>query len=332
MKKFLAAAVSIMVFAMFAGSAQATPLVLRFAGQSAPDQAPTITMKKIAKEVEQNTNGRIKIKIYPASQLGDYTLVYEELTRGTIDMAMISQPSQFDPRMGLLYINYFVKGYDDLKKVFAPNAWLFKKMEKLNGDLGVQLLGFYIEGMIGIGSTKPVKEPLNPKVEKGILLRVSSINSVVQGAQAMGYRTVTIPYADVYQALQTGVCDGVDGFPVPAAYAILGDAIKYWYNINFSPECLSIMMSKNTMGKINKADQKVIRDICMKYTKLSLSGAEAEDEKYLKLMEKKGIKVYRYTPKQVLPLAKACYNSWDKLSAEMTPQLIKEFKKEMAPK
>lgn len=49
-------------------------------------------------------------------------------------------------------------------------------------------------------------------------------------------------------------------------------------------------------------------------------------------MEKKGIKVYRYTEKDVLPLAKACYNSWDKLSTEMTPQLISEFKKEMAPK
>lgn len=332
MKRALAAIGGIIMFMMSIESAQAAPLVLRFAGQSAVEQGPTITMKKIASEVANKTNGRVQMKVYPASQLGDYTLVYEELTRGTIDMAMISQPSQFDPRMGLYYINYFVKGYEDLKKVFAPDKWLFKKMEDLNGKLGVQLLGFYIEGMIGIGSIKPVKDVLNPKVDKGILLRVSSITSVVEGARAMGYRTVTIPYSDVYQSLQTGICDGVDGFPVPAAYSILGDALKYWYNINFSPECLSVLMSKKTMAKISPADQKIIRDICVKYTNISISGAKAEDEKYLKLMEKKGIKVYRYTEKDVLPLAKACYNSWDKLSTEMTPQLISEFKKEMAPK
>ena len=47
-------------------------------------------MKEVAKEVSAKSNGRIDIKIFPANQLGDYTLVYEELIRGTIDMALIS--------------------------------------------------------------------------------------------------------------------------------------------------------------------------------------------------------------------------------------------------
>jgi hypothetical protein len=37
------------------------------------------------------------------------------------------------------------------------------------------------------------------------------------GAEAKGYRTVTIPYADVYR-LSNGVCEGVNGYSTAAAY------------------------------------------------------------------------------------------------------------------
>ena len=64
---------------------------------------------EVAKEIGQKTKGRIEIKVFPGNQLGDYTLVYEELIRGTIDMSLTSVPSQFDPRLELMYINGYVK-------------------------------------------------------------------------------------------------------------------------------------------------------------------------------------------------------------------------------
>ncbi|MDD4160455.1 MAG: C4-dicarboxylate ABC transporter substrate-binding protein, partial [Synergistaceae bacterium] len=80
--------VSVFCAALLVGIAQpatAAPVVLKFAGQSPPDHFATASMKEIAKEVAQKTNDRIQIKVYPASQLGDYSLVYEELIRGTVE-------------------------------------------------------------------------------------------------------------------------------------------------------------------------------------------------------------------------------------------------------
>ena len=73
------------------------------------------------------------------------------------------------------------------------------------------------------------RQPLNPKVDKGVLTRVPNIVVYTLGAKAMGYRPITIPYPDVYQSMQTGVCDAVDGYPTAAAYTILGDVLKHWY-------------------------------------------------------------------------------------------------------
>ncbi len=66
-------------------------------------------------------------------------------------------------------------------------------MDELHTRLGVKLLGFQMEGFIGIGSTKPVNEPLNPEVKKGILLRIPNMEVFKLGAEAMGYRTITSP-------------------------------------------------------------------------------------------------------------------------------------------
>jgi TRAP-type transport system periplasmic protein len=330
MKKFAIILAVMFLFVAAVGPATAAPIVFRFAGQSPPDHMATKTMNDMAKEIAQKTNGRVEIKVYPANQLGNYSLVMEEMIRGTIDMSLMSIASEFDPRLELVYVNGFISGYEDAKKVFVPGAWLPNKLNELSSALGVKLIGSYIEGMIGIGSTKPLKEPLNPKVDKGVLARVPNMDVYTLGAKAMGFRPITIPYSDVYQSMQTGVCDAVDGYPVAAAYTILGDVLKYWYHTNYSMEYLAIMVSDKSWKKLTPEDQKVFQEVAKKYTLLSIDNAKAEDNKYMGLMEKKGIKVFKYTEAELKPIKEACITTWTELGKRgMTEELMKEFKKHL---
>lgn len=311
-------------------SLAAPEVTLRMAGQNPPDHPATIAMNSFAKEVAEKTKGAVEIKVYPSNQLGDYILVYEELVRGTIDMCLMSQPSQFDPRMEIIYVNGMVKGYNEAKKVFNANGWLFKKMEGFNEKLGVKLLSFYSEGMIGIGSVKPLKDPLNPKVDKGVLVRVPNMDVYTLAAKAMGFRTVTIPYADVYQSLQTGVVDGVDGFPCAAAYTMVGDVIKYWYMTNYSIECFNISVGMKTWNKLKPEYQKIIKQAAVRVGDESLVNAKKEDAKFMELMKKKGIKVYTYTEDQLKPIKEACVGVWPELGKRgMTKELMEEMVKEL---
>ena len=330
MKKFAALALFVFIIAALVTPATAAPIVFRFAGQSPPDHAATKTMNAMAKEIAEKTSGRVEVKVYPASQLGNYSLVMEEMIRGTVDMSMMSIASEFDPRLELVYINGYVSGYDDAKRVFVPGAWLPNKLNELSSALGVRLIGSYIEGMIGIGSAKPVKDPLNPKVDKGVLTRVPNMDVYSLGAKAMGYRPITIPYSDVYQSMQTGVCDAVDGYPVAAAYTMLGDVIKYWYHTNYSMEYLAIMVSEKSWKKLSASDQKIFNEVAKKYTLLSIDNAQKEDNKYMDLMKNKGIKVYKYSEAELKPIKAACITTWEELGKRgMTPELMAEFKKHL---
>lgn len=320
----------VFIFTAAVSQATAAPIQFRFAGQSPPDHMATKTMNEMAKEIKDLTKGRVEVKVYPSNQLGNYSLVMEEMIRGTIDMSLMSIASEFDPRLELVYINGYVSGYDDAKKVFVPGAWLPNKLNELTSALGVHLIGSYVEGMIGIGSAKPVKDPLNPKVDKGVLTRVPNMDVYTLGAKAMGFRPITIPYSDVYQSMQTGVCDAVDGYPVAAAYTILGDVIKYWYHTNYSMEYLAIMVSEKSWKKLTPEDQKIFQEVAKKYTLKSIDNAKAEDDKYMALMEKKGIKVFKYTEAQLKPIKQACITTWEELGKRgMTPELMKEFKQHL---
>ncbi|MFT5726198.1 MAG: TRAP-type C4-dicarboxylate transport system substrate-binding protein [Desulforhopalus sp.] len=310
----------------------ASKTVLKFAGQSAADHPATKLMNQIATEIGEKTDGRIEVKVYPASQLGDYSLVYEEQIRGTIDMSCISVPSQFDPRMELIYINGFASDYNDLKTVFAQDGWMFKKMDEFNERLGVKLLGFFVEGMIGTGTTKPAKEPLNPDVNKGVLIRVPGMDVYKLAAEAMGYNSVGIPYSDVYQAIQTGVVDGVNGYPVASAYTTLGDVLKYWYMTNYSVEVLNFMISGKTWKSIDAKDQTIIQDILAKATIDSINNAKELDAHHMDLMREKGIEVVTYTKEELAPIMAAAASTWPKLEKNMTKELMDEFRKELGPK
>lgn len=321
-----------LVFVLPVAAHAAPEVSLRFAGQFPPEHTATGYMNEIAKEVAEKSGGRIEIKVYPANQLGDYTLVHQELIKGTIDMALISTPGDLDPRMNFVYINGYCAGYGQLGEIFKPGNWAFTKMDELNQALGVKFLGFNVEGFIGIASTKPLVEPLNPKVDKGVLCRVPNMAPYKLGAEAMGFRTVTIPYSDLYTALQTGVADAVDGLPPAACYTILKDVTKHWYQLNYSIENESYMMSMKTWNKLSADDQKLIADTVAKAAAKSITIAKQDDEKYMDLMRKQGIEVHTYTEAELLPIQQAVAATWDQLSSTMTKPFMEEFKKALAPK
>jgi len=331
MKKALFVFISFALVLSFVTPAPAAPeMVLRFSGQGTIDHTATVMMQQVADEVFEKTNGRIEIRLFPANQLGDYTLVFEELIRGTIDMACISVPSQFNPNLELTYINCFVYGFDDARRVFAQDGWLFNKMNEMCLELGVRVIGFQVTGFIGIASTRAVNEPLVPGVDKGVLARIPNMQVYRMGAEAMGYRTITIPWADVYMAMQTGVCDAVVGMDTVAAWDNLRDVMRYWYQLNYSVENFVYLISEATWNRLSPEDQQIIADAAARVTQIGVDLAERDQDRHLDMMRERGIQVFTYTPEELRPIFEAVQATWDDLKDIFDPELIEEFKREFA--
>lgn len=319
-----------MVASFGSTASAAEKLVLRMAGQSPIEYQGTIHQMEFKKTIEAATKGRIQIKVYPANQLGDYTQVYEEIMKGTIDMALISVPSQFDQRLELTYVPYLAENYDQVKKFFAQNGFLFNTLGKVHDKLNVKLLGFNIEGFGGLGCTKPLVEPANPAVKKGILLRVPPMDVFKSWALALNFQTVTVPYAELYTALQTGVAEGwIGGAPV-LTYLSFRDVIKYYYQYNGHVESESWLINKDLWNKLDKADQKLFLDTVAKLQTKSIAVSEKEDKEYLKkLADESKIKVTTFSNAELKKFAETVRKTaWPKLKDRLTPEIMDALMKQ----
>jgi len=302
-------------------------ITIRIAGQNPIEHSSTQSLYTIEKTVEEKSGGRIQIDVYPANQLGDYTLVYEELMKGTIDMALISVAPTYDNRMLLSYMPYIAENYETIKKLYAPNGFMYNTYKEVHGALNVEFLGFYGEGLGGVGSTKMPKEPMNPKVDKGILLRVPGIDSLKLCAEDMGYRTTSIPYADVYTSMQTGVCDAWIGGPASLNWHGFRDVIKYYLETNDFYECTFFLMNKDLWNRLDAEAQQIIKDAVETESLRSFEVNEEENEKYMKQMEEYGINVIRFSDEELKTMANYIRETtWPKVAEKIGKDVVEGLK------
>jgi len=312
---------------MIAPSEAAEPLKLRMAGDSPIEHQNTIHQMEFAKEIEEGTDGRIQIKVYPANQLGDYIQVYEEVIKGTIDMALICVPSQFDQKLEIMYFPYMVENYDQIKKVYAPGGFLFDSLDALHNRLGLKFLGFNVVGFGGFGTTKPVESPADPTVRKKVLIRVPNMDVFRLKTEAMGFPTVSIPYAEVYTALETGVAEGWTGGPPVLTWFNYRDVIKYYYQYNDYVEGENWLVNKKLWNKLSPADQELFFTTAQKMQLSSISIAQKEDTEYLKKLSDFGMKVTTFSNEELANIANHVREvAWPKLEKRIGPELMAKIK------
>ena len=264
---------------------------LKLNAQYAADYPDTISLERAA-TIAEKTNGAVNIKIYPSGPMGDYTQVYEEVMKGTIDMASITIPSQFDERLEISIIPYLTTNYDEAKRVFSKGSFFYDTFAEINGDLGVQLLNIYMDGYMGIGAAKlDPATVMDPTVKKDTLLRCPPLDLYVATAEGMGFRTTTIAYADLYPALQTGVADGWIGGAALINYTGFRDVIKYYVDNKYIHEVVGTIINKELFEGMPEEYQKIIQETFAEEAILIAEEREATDEKAMADLEAAGVNV-----------------------------------------
>lgn len=285
------------------GEQELEEITLKLATQHPTDHMAHKSAEAIKAEIEEKTNGRIKIQIYPASQLGDYVQVFEEIMRGTIDLAHITVPETYDSKVTASFLPYLTKDYEEAKKVYDPESYLSKELSKIHENLGVKFLGCYFEGMIGVGSVTEVKDAAIPNTDKGLLIRVPGADVFKLPAEQLGFRTSTIPYSDTFTAMQTGVVDGWSGGPPSLNYLTFRDVIKYYYQYNINAESTQYLMNLEKFKSLSEEEQKIISDAFARQSLESAKLAKEEDEKYREMLKQEGVTVIEFTQEQLDDMA-----------------------------
>lgn len=187
------------------------PIVLKFSHVVAADTPKGKGALKFKELAEKNTAGKVKVEVYPNSQLYKDGEELQMLQLGSVQM-LAPSVSKFGPlgarEFELFDLPYLFDNYDELHKVTQGpiGQSLLKKLES-KGLLG---LAFWDNGFKDMSSNKPLKMPADFRGQK---LRIQSSKVLDSQMRALGATPQVMAFSEVYQALQTGVVDGTENPP-----------------------------------------------------------------------------------------------------------------------
>lgn len=278
-------------------------------------------LEKMVSEIKDETDGKVNIKIYPSSQLGDYSTMYGDLKSGALDMAMMSIASEYDKQFEMNFIPYAASNYKEAKAYLGPDSYFFSEYQKIHAKQKVHLFGIYAEGMIGFGFTKKPNNYQDPAVKKHLKVRAPAIEVYADVTKDLGYNSTTINYSDLYSAMQTGVCDGWIGGSPQLNYTDFKDVVKYYVPYNVFMENGGVFMSEKCYDKLPAKYQKVIDKYAKELVNKSFDQAEEKDKEYTQKLKDYGVKILPLTSAQL----EACQKQVQK---DVWPSLYKKFGKD----
>lgn len=159
-----------------------------------------------ADQVAKETNGKVKVNVYPAGQLGQEKDYIEGIQLGTIDITKVSSAplGEFSETLQVVSLPFIFRDAEHQHAVLRGPIGK-KLMEDLEKD-NFKGLAFFDAGFRNVtNKVRPVKVPADLK---GLKIRVMKSEPLIDTINAFGATAVPMGQSEVYVALQQNVIDG----------------------------------------------------------------------------------------------------------------------------
>ncbi len=162
---------------------------------------------QMAEEVQKESGGKMRIRIYPNGQMGGPRETLEMIQAGGLDMtkASASEMETFANEFSVFSLPYLFNDEAHFKKVlYGPVG---RKLMKETASQGFTPIAAYVAGNRSFYTKKPVNSPQDMK---GMKIRVVSTPTTNRIIELLGASPAPIPFGEVYTALQQSVIDGAE--------------------------------------------------------------------------------------------------------------------------
>lgn len=277
---------------------------------------PTVeAVVRMGKKLEQATNGRLSVQMFPSMQLGGEKEMIEQAQVGALAMARISvgPMGPIVPELNVFNLPFMFRDTAHMEKVIDGPIG-DEMLKKLSDHPTANLIGLCWMNA-GTRSVYNSKKPVRTIDDlKGLKIRMMGNPVFVDTMNALGGNGVAMGYDQLINALQTGVVDGAEN-----NYPSYANGQHYRYAKHYSttehlmiPEIL--VFSKKIWQTLSKADQDLIMKLAKEAQQEQRKLWYEMEEKSLKQMKDAGVEIIRITDKK--PFQAAVKPVWDKYGAE----------------
>jgi C4-dicarboxylate-binding protein DctP len=208
MKRNKLVLVSLLVAVAFVASATlatAAPIMIKFSHVVAENTPKGQMANKFAELVERDLAGKVKVEVFPNSQLFGDNKVLEAMILGDVQMAApsLSKFKKYTKSLQIFDLPFLFKDMAAVERFQqGPVGQKLLMATKKKGLIG---LGYLHNGLKQLSANSPLRVPADAKGKK---FRIMSSDVLAAQFQAVGAMPLKKPFSEVFTLLQTKAIDG----------------------------------------------------------------------------------------------------------------------------
>jgi tripartite ATP-independent transporter DctP family solute receptor len=321
-----ATAAALMLLAIPAG-AQVQERTIRWGHLNNTDHPVSLGVQKFAEILAAKSGGKLKVREFAASQLGNEMQQQSALRGGTQEMLSASTTSLASVvnEFGLLDLPFLVSTTDQADALVA-------------GPFGQAMIeGLPAKDLVGLGywglgfrnttnSTRPIT-----KVEDfaGLKLRVIPNPVYLDTFKAFKANPVPMNFGELYTALENKTVDGQENPYTVILSNKFYEVQKYVSATNHTFTQNILLISKKFWDKLSAEEQAMIRAAIVEASAYQREQTRIQSEKALAELKAKGMTFNEIAPAEYARMQAATKDIAGKFSAELDPAKVKLFNEEL---
>lgn len=235
MKKLITLVLAlVLVFSVGATAAQAAEYTINIAHIVNEDNSWHKAALFFKEQVEERSEGRIEVTIYPNSQLGsEVDQIASALMGGDVDVVMTGESMQtYVPELAILGVPYLMTSDEHVEAV--ASGPIGDEIEELMLSGGLRCLAYFVRGPRNVTANKEIKTPADMQ---GLIIRTPASTITTATFEAFGAKPTPMALSEVFTGLQSGTIQAQEnplamikdqGFAEVQKYLIKTEHLRTW--------------------------------------------------------------------------------------------------------
>jgi tripartite ATP-independent transporter DctP family solute receptor len=313
----------IFCIASSAGAADIQERTIRWGHLLNKDHPLSKGVQKFAELAAAKSGGKLKVKEFTSSQLGNEIQQQSALQGGTQEMmsAATSTLAGIEKDFGILDFP-FVFATEKEAEQLLDGPFGKKLMDKLpqHGLIG---LGFFENGFRNVTNSKrPITKPEDLD---GIKIRVMPNPVYMEAFKAVKANPVPLAFGELFTALETRAVDAQEN-----PYGIIlsnkfNEVQKYLSVTNHSYNAFAVIVSKKFWDKLSPTEQRILQESAHEARAYQRQVSRADSEKSLAELRARGMAVNVLPASEIARMRQQVQPVVDKFAASYDPAIVREF-------
>lgn len=216
---------------------------------------------RFAELVEENTDGRVTVNVFPDSQLGGIQDMFVQMQTGDLEMAYggINTLAFIDggEAFEITAIPFLYRDYEHMRAALLSD-WFEPIFAEAEANTGVKVINVAGDtAPRGLSANKPI---YGPDDFERLKIRTAASEVVLRSMQTLGALPQQIAFADLYVALRTNVVDAQENGAITVLNASLWEVQPYYMKTDYIRDIETFYVNPDVWNSLSEADQQAIHD------------------------------------------------------------------------